>query len=410
MKHFSEIDSCRLSLGDKVFVYALTCLSLTNTSGKIPFAAISSDDSLTFLELSSFPALDVNGVVKNAHSGVTCMTAASWKWHDGRDTVITGGRDGLARVWDCLSQGLITELRTAHGEGVSTIAFSAARNSLAVGTELEANPPGDVAIYVWELTDTRNPTCTYTYSHTDTITSLLFSHLNPTHLISASTDGLVTLFDTTIHDEDDAVQTVLNNRSAVQHLLNVPSRSNPKSEDVCTISHDEMLAFLSLSEEEPDAADGAGGGWDVREGLKSDYAIKVMANPVGGVEGVVVCVGANKAETSTVPNVEICTVQPAHNPVSAKTQERAAPQTTTIAELEKAHGEEIVRDVWFHEECPYIMTCGEDGCIRVWGETGAAAKDTNTVKADAGPSSPKNSKKSKKHRRKSSDAHRFKPY
>lgn len=65
--------------------------------------------------------------------------------------------------------------------------------------------------------------------------------------MSASTDGLVTLFDPSIADEDDAVIDVLNNTAAVSHAL--LTAATTAAETVLAISHDERLARHEVADE-----------------------------------------------------------------------------------------------------------------------------------------------------------------
>ena len=155
----------------------------------------------------------------------------------------------------------------------------------------------------------KNPTApirAYTYSHNDTITALVFFPANPKskqdnpnshpQLLSASTDGLVTLFDTSQEDEDDAVMTVSNNRSAVHHVSALPGQTG-----VLAVSHDEKLAFLPVADDNSAAeplhhSAGGADGWDLKQQLGADYAIclRPLSSNMGGDGDAVLCVGANK--------------------------------------------------------------------------------------------------------------------
>ncbi|KAJ9632034.1 hypothetical protein H2203_000435 [Taxawa tesnikishii (nom. ined.)] len=100
--------------------------------------------------------------------------------------------------------------------------------------------------------DTRKPSAPfrqYTESHNDTITQLSFHPSKSNILLSAATDGLVSLFDTTIADEDDALTQVLNHYSAV-HCAGFVDE-----EEVYAVSSDEQLSVYTLSK--PDDAEDA---------------------------------------------------------------------------------------------------------------------------------------------------------
>jgi len=86
-------------------------------------------------------------------------------------------------------------------------------------------------------------------------------------------------------DEDDAVSTVLNNKSAVHHV----GFATPQQ--ICAVSQDEHLAFYSL-EEGASAAPSVS--YDLRERFGCDYAINLVRQPISGTQGLVLALGANK--------------------------------------------------------------------------------------------------------------------
>lgn len=129
-------------------------------------------------------------------------------------------------------------------------------------------------------------------SHTDTITNITFhpslpfptafnggasSGIPSLCLMSSSTDGLVTIIDPTINEEDDAVVTVLNNRSAIQHFQPIftPRGDFDQKGFACIISQDEKLSVHAITppllEEEPVDPKT----FDLREELKCDYTISL---------------------------------------------------------------------------------------------------------------------------------------
>ena len=108
-------------------------------------------------------------------------------------------------------------------------------------------------------------------SHTDTITSLQLHPNLPTLLLSASTDGLINMFDTSKPNEEDALYQVINHRSAVAHAgFMFPST------DIYALGTDETLGFYALQsqmEDEEEPAPRVFG--DVREQLGCDYIAKM---------------------------------------------------------------------------------------------------------------------------------------
>lgn len=111
----------------------------------------------------------------------------------------------------------------------------------------------------------------YTESHNDTVTQLAFHPSRPQTLLSAATDGLVSIFDATIEDEDDALVQVLNHRGAV-HCAGFLT-----GDEVYAISSDEQLSVYTLSKpsDPEDAALPVTAFGDVREQLQSSYVIDV---------------------------------------------------------------------------------------------------------------------------------------
>ena len=108
-------------------------------------------------------------------------------------------------------------------------------------------------------------------SHTDTVTNLELHPDLPTLLLSASTDGLINIFDTSKPDEEDALYQVINHRSAVAHAgFMFPNT------DIYALGTDETMSFYALQsqkEEEEEPTPKAYG--DVREQLGCEYLAKM---------------------------------------------------------------------------------------------------------------------------------------
>jgi len=124
--------------------------------------------------------------------------------------------------------------------------------------------------------DLRNPSQPlrqYTESHNDTITQLAFHPSSPQTLLSAATDGLVSIFDVTIEDEDDALIQVLNHRGAV-HCAGFLT-----SDGVYAVSSDEQLSVFTLNKpgDAEDAVLPVTEFGDVRERLGCSYVVDVYS-------------------------------------------------------------------------------------------------------------------------------------
>ena len=94
-------------------------------------------------------------------------------------------------------------------------------------------------------------------------------------LLSAATDGLVSIFDTKVEDEDDALIQVLNHYSAVHCAGFV----NP--DEVYAVSSDEQLSIYTLSKptDAEDATLPVTAFGDVRETLSCNYVVDALISP-----------------------------------------------------------------------------------------------------------------------------------
>lgn len=291
------------------------------------FATIGSDDTLRLFD----PSLKVLQTAQPRSSGLSCLKALS------NTGFATAGRDGLIRIWDSRAKQS-AELSEPQGRPISALACY--EHIIALGTESTKEGLGDVSVLLF---DTRKPTVplrNYAESHTDSITQLAFHPSQPNVLLSGSTDGLVSLFDVTQADEEDALQQVLNPRSSV-HCAGFLTQ-----DQAYVLTTDEQLLIYPLTEpvegSEPAPVIDFG---DVREQLSCMYVINLLRQPDGQP---VVAYGHNERQTLSM--LQLTGPQP-----------WAFGQTV---ELPGAHGDEVVRDVLLMERRAY--SCGEDGQVRVW--------------------------------------------
>ncbi|KAK3710469.1 hypothetical protein LTR37_010312 [Vermiconidia calcicola] len=290
------------------------------------FATIGSDDSLRLFDGS----LKFLNKPSPAHTGISCLST----YENG---FITAGRDGLVRCWDARATRTGIELSEPRGRGFSSLACH--DHLIAVGTESTKEGLGDVSVLLY---DTRNPSAPirdYAESHTDSITQLAFHPSQPNILLSGSTDGLVSLFDANIQEEEDALQQVLNSRAAV-HCSGFLSPT-----EVYIVTTDEHFSIHSISDtataDNPAVLDIG----DVREKLQCMYVVDLLA----GQQPVISC-GHNVNRTLSIVQLD---------------QSRSWSFGSTI-DLPGAHGEEVVRDVMVLEQERKAIGCGEDGHVKVW--------------------------------------------
>ncbi|KAB2578206.1 WD repeat containing protein [Lasiodiplodia theobromae] len=372
-----------LSLPKDSYIY-----SLRQTNSFL--TALSSDNSIRTFDPKTLQLLP-GGVIGSAHSSVTCLETYS---EDG-NVLATAGRDGLVKCWDRRTKKAVMEFRVPKPQGLSALEVSSAHHAIIAGTELEDRGPGDSFIYAWDARNASAPRLTLPESHTDTITELSLHPTNPSTLLSASTDGLVSIFDLTQNDEDDALRQVINHRSAVHHA----GFASPT--DVYVFGTDETLAFYQYQDSDdpsPELTPVKIG--DVREKLTCEYVVNVYRSA-----GSNVVVAGNHSE-------QRLDLLPLHNPPSGKPLDYSCSLEDCLR-LPGAHGEEIVRDVFIDSQSSTIYTCGEDGKVRSWRAEGFGGEQAEAEEEEVEEKKSAKEKKHKdKHKKKDKDKgkDRYKPY
>jgi WD40 repeat protein len=321
------IASNDLGAAPDTYLYALAQCS----GGKTPcLATIGSDDTLRLFDPQRLKLLQATS---SCHAGVTSLTTSGDNAH-----FVTGGRDGLIRCWDTRSRA-VAQASDPRGNGIASLACR--DRFIAVGTESVKEGLGDVSVLVYDSRNLSAPVRAYEESHTDSVTQLAF---HPTHanvLLSGSTDGLVSIFDVEQAEEEDAVQQVLNPRSAV-HCAGFIAE-----DQVYVVSTDEQYSIHTLAktmaedEQVPPPVEFG----DMRERLKCTYVIDVLLQSDGPP-----LIAHGNTETGTLSLTSM------GSPGSWKLGQSV--------KLPGAHGEEIVRDVLLTDRRAY--TCGEDGTVKLW--------------------------------------------
>jgi WD40 repeat protein len=292
-------------------------------------ATIGSDDALRLFDPKS---LSLSTTSPRCHTGVSCLKPGH------RSCFITGGRDGAVRCWDTRAKN-VAEMFDPRANGISSLAYHG--NYIAAGTESLKEGLGDVSVLVYDMRNAAAPVRSYNESHTDTVTQLQFHPLQPQILLSGSTDGLVSIFDVNIEDEDDALQQVLNPRSAV-HCAGYIAQ-----DQVYVVSTDEHYSIYTLAktaaEDEqlpPPIQFG-----DVRDKLNCMYVIDVLVQPNGPP---VMAYGHTEKQSLSVSSLG----SPGAWDFGSK------------IDLPGAHGDEIVRDLLIVDN--RALSCGEDGKVKAW--------------------------------------------
>lgn len=326
-----QLAQSNLSTSPETYLY-----TLTRTGSD--FATIGSDDALRIFNI---PDLKPTRTYSPAHTGISCLTTAS-----DSTSLLTGGRDGLIRLWDprTASPKPTLELHEPKSAGISALASSG--HFLAAGTESAKEGLGDVSVHVFDLrqpSPSAPPLRSYVESHTDSVTQLQWHATQRSLLLSGSTDGLVSVFDADVADEEDALMQVLNPRSAV-HCAGFLAE-----DQVFALSTDEQLWVYGLE----------------KTGMAEEEALPVKE--FGDVRGELDCMYVIDLVRETfLPNPVVAC---GHNEKKTlKVAELKGPgwELGEMVDFPGAHGDEVVRDLRFVDEAR-VLTCGEDGMVRFWG-------------------------------------------
>ncbi|KAK7510320.1 WD40-repeat-containing domain protein [Phyllosticta citriasiana] len=390
-----------LGLPPDSYIYALRPV------GSAALAVLSSDNSIRTFDRSSLKLLP-DGLIQNAHDSVTCLE----NWDDEGNVLATSGRDGVVRFWDRRTRKAVMQFENPKPHPLSALTTQAAASLLIAGAELQKDPPGDAPIHAWDTRSPAAPRLSLLESHTDTITELALHPEQPSTLLSASTDGLVSIFDLRQSDEDDALRAVLNHRSAVHHAgwlgastTATSSSGSSASRDVWVFGTDETLGFYRVDDyDDADASQNATTAaqsaadeikpisiGDVREKLGCEYVVNVYRSLSSGT--LVVAAG-----NTTSQHLDLLPLQ---SPAATDDSPLAYSCATTnprALRLPGAHGDEIVRDVWVDESSGTLYSCGEDGKVRAW--DASEGEDVGDAKEER--------KKEKKRNKKARE--RYRPY
>lgn len=163
-----------------------------------------------------------------------------------------------------------TKLDTAQ-KLISSLVCNSEKHFLAAGIENPEDGPRGSPVYIWDQRNPQAPVREYVESHTDTVTDLQIHPDLPNLLLSASTDGLVNIFDITQADEDDALYQVINHRSAIARAgFMFPTT------DIYAMGTDETLSFYALQSQEEEKEEPTPKAYgDTREQLGCEYLAKM---------------------------------------------------------------------------------------------------------------------------------------
>jgi hypothetical protein len=292
-------------------------------------------------------------VIKNSHTSITALKRYATSGSQ-CSTFMTSGRDGSVRGWDLRSGSKALEFSSLKNEPLSALDCNAELQAVVAGTELEGNAPGDVSVFGWDVRMPGDIKMKYEDSHNDTVTELRFLPAvgsSNALLLSAGTDGMVNIFNTTIAEEDDALFQVIRSTSALQHAGLIDG-------DIYTLGTDETLSFHAFQNPDVNTQDPASCELgDVREQFSCEYVVNMYqagSKPY-------LAVGNHSDQWLDLIRFN----NKAVNPADAR-KWRATSSDAKKIRLLGAHREELVRDVFIPESANVVYTCGEDGMVRQW--------------------------------------------
>ncbi|PHH73268.1 hypothetical protein CDD82_5563 [Ophiocordyceps australis] len=213
-----------------------------------------------------------------------------------------------------------------------------------------------------DIRSSPQPRATYTQLHSDDITALSTHPLLPGTLLSASADGLVSMHDTRIADEDEATL-LTRNLGASVHRAGFLS-----PEMLFALSSDELFALYPVHH-----------GKTLEFGdLRNVLACRYVADVLPKTDGSGAILGAGNQEYLflllllyyLVPITEALTIssEQAFNMMllSRSSDTNWSFDPAASIRLPGAHGAEVVRAYCFFDEHQLVFTAGEDGCIKAW--------------------------------------------
>ncbi|OAA62270.1 WD domain protein [Cordyceps fumosorosea ARSEF 2679] len=243
-------------------------------------AAIATDNAISLLD----PARLAAGPVAAWHAPHGESVTALRTLDDA--LVCTAGEDGTVAVWDLRIKDAAAKVAhfKASEAPILSMACSRATNTIAVGTELHNHT---ASIHLWDVTGAPAPRAHYQDVHSDDVTELAFHGGQPALLLSGSTDGLVSVHDTRVADEDEVTVQTFNHGASVHRAAFL----GPASSEVLALSHDERFALY-------DAAEERAGGDAIRDfgDLRPLLGCQYVANVTPKADGLGAVIGAGAQE------------------------------------------------------------------------------------------------------------------
>ncbi|KAM0742060.1 hypothetical protein ACQRIT_002237 [Beauveria bassiana] len=332
MYALANLESHRFGRGDSVYV-----TEIARTA--VGLAAISTDNALSLLDPTRLTAGPIATWTAAHGASVTALRVL-----DG-GLACTAGEDGTVAVWDLRMKGAAARVAQfkASEAPILSMACNKDTNTIAVGTELQNHM---ASIHLWDVGAAPAAKAHYQDVHSDDVTQLAFHAAQPALLLSGSTDGLVSVHDTRVADEDEVTVQTFNHGASIHRAAFLA----PSSE-VLALSHDERFALYDAAEETP-SGDATRDFGDLRPRLGCQYVADVTPK----TDGVGAVMGAGSQDQQLFQLFFL----------AKDSEQKWEIDTANSVGLPGAHGEEIVRSFCFFDQEQVVFTAGEDGCVRGW--------------------------------------------
>lgn len=291
---------------------------------------------LTCLSNGEVHTLDWNtqtstSVIKTGDVSINRMRVINSDFHNG-SCFATASLEAV-KVFDIRSNSCIASIH--NDKGSPFLSLDSRHNMLACGTELSGV---DAELFIYDTRKYDEPMRALVDSHHDDITDIKFHPSDKNILLSGSTDGYTNIYDLTQEEEDDALHQVINYASIHSCGWISPRR-------IYTLSHMETFAISELNDrseelKEPQPLDYG----DIRQQWGCDYVVDVYPDYI--------------ATGRTQEGNGCLSITPLNGEV---------PQTDKSVVIPRAHGDEVVRDVFIPAQNSQLLySCGEDGYVRCW--------------------------------------------
>lgn len=167
-----------------------------------------------------------------------------------QNLIWTSSSDGLVKLWDARSNRMEKEFvgkseESAVTKPINSFDVSSNEKILCAGTELVRN---GVFLLFWDIRG-GDVLGGYWESHTDDITQVKFHPFQPDTVATASTDGLLNVYDISQNSEDDALTYCMNASVTVDKLAWMPQ--NSRCEHLSGITDIHSMQYWDIKEASP---------------------------------------------------------------------------------------------------------------------------------------------------------------